>query len=400
MSRLVNTGLAPGPWDFSTAGRVQTKLILTGWLAFVLAVTPSRASGIAQDAVAIDLTPSCTACSVEVEPLVAMSMEDQAVGPLLNVQAAALDAAGNIWLAYGNQAPIQRFDSSGAVLDTPRRIGEGPGEFVSPTALLPISDSMVVFDQVQSRATVMTVDFEAVRTRSIPPGTIRSVEVVDWPVVVVNAVFSSPMQAGHPYHLLDLETGEVEGSFGGIGSGDFSAMTRYRLNGHVTVDPQRRVIWTSAREMLRLERWSLDGERLASFSASPDWFPELDRPPRLGSPDVPPDPLVTSLQFADDEVWLTLRLAGDNWQDAWEALEGRTDGPHGRSASTLPDMNRLYKGRVLLIDPDAGSLLTMEELGVSATGGALRGGSGIYAFTNTAGLLPGLRIERYRLANR
>lgn len=367
-------------------------------VAIILVLGP--ALGSAQESEPLDLTPACTSCVLEVEPLLSLSMEDEDVGPVLNVQAVALDARGEVWIAYGNQAPIQRFDQTGGPVNTPRRVGEGPGEFVSPTALVPIGDSMAVFDQVLARVTILDHGFDVVRTLRIPSGTVRNVAIVEWPLVVVNALFSSPMEAGHAYHLLDLESGEVRASFGGGADGNFSDMTRFRLRGHVAVDPERREIWTVAREEVRLERWSFDGERIETFVAAPSWFPGIDRAPRLGSPAVPPDPRITGLQLNADGLWLILRVPAEDWQAAWAGSAEEPEGPHGRSATELPEMDRLYQGRLLLIDPDAGEVLATRELEASATGGPLVGGAGFYGFTNTAGLFPGLRIDGYRLSFR
>ena len=82
----------------------------------------------------------------------------------------AVDSAGRIFvLDYGNNR-IQAFDSGGQYFATMGQEGEGPGEFLSPTAMTIAGDRLLVNDFPNSRISVWSLKGEYVESiRPDPP---------------------------------------------------------------------------------------------------------------------------------------------------------------------------------------------------------------------------------------
>jgi hypothetical protein len=126
------------------------------------AATKSGAGTVAaQSATVLDLTPSCPDCELTLQEVLFMSSEREELGPVMYTANATVDAQGRFWISYGTAGVPQAFSpADGGLVENIGRRGEGPGEFMAATLLLPAGDSVLVFDKQIQRMTVIGPDLE------------------------------------------------------------------------------------------------------------------------------------------------------------------------------------------------------------------------------------------------
>jgi len=304
-----------------------------------------------QQAKQLQQTDGCGSCQLVEEELLRARGEEGDLGVASSLMAATRDSRGRYWLSFGPAALVNVVDADGRVVGVVGRRGEGPGESSAPTALVPVGDSVLVFDQVLQRVTVVGPDLVPVRTMPVI-GQVFSGVSLGWPRVVINALVPSSDGSGHPYHILDIETGLIERSFGGVSVSRYDPRDYALILGHVALDPNGNEVWTLSRARFLLQKWSLQGELLQSFTADPDWFPRGGRL-GLGNRTTPPDARNVALQFSGDSPLVFFEVARPGWRDAWRG-RGALEGGHPRPGD-LPSAAELRQARVALIDPGAGT---------------------------------------------
>ena len=118
-------------------------------LGRVFAVASAFAGGHANAQQALPRTPGLEPVSrvrvVETDTLFLSRPTEIAIGP-----------AGHIYVTEGNEARVLDLAPDGSIVRTFGRKGQGPGEFMSPSTLAVLGDSLlVVHDRVQRRLTVI-----------------------------------------------------------------------------------------------------------------------------------------------------------------------------------------------------------------------------------------------------
>lgn len=81
-----------------------------------------------------------------------------------NLVGTARDSQGRFWMVMGSSTLVHVLDGQGRLVGLVGRRGQGPGEFQSPAAVVPVGDSMVVFDVANARATMVGLDLQPSRS--------------------------------------------------------------------------------------------------------------------------------------------------------------------------------------------------------------------------------------------
>jgi hypothetical protein len=265
------------------------------------------------------------------------------------------DATGRYWVGYNAPELITVFEHDGTFAGTIGTRGEGPGEFRMAMSFTAIADSVVVFDGVLGRATVVGPDFVPVRTIPLD-GQIFHSAGLEWPRVIVNDVGRAPRPAPQqPFRVLNLATGEMEGSFGSIvGLGITASL------GHIAVSPSGDRFWTAGALALRLSEWEADGTFVRELVARPGWFPDVVQGSPIGAPDRAPDPLLGAISAVNEhQIMMVVRVPRRNWREAWAGRSVQRD-PHGGTAGG-PSRNELTVARIVVVDSRDGSVLVTED---------------------------------------
>ncbi|NUQ11877.1 MAG: hypothetical protein HUU26_06025 [Gemmatimonadaceae bacterium] len=282
-------------------------------------------------------------------------------------QTVAIDARGRYWVLSAQALP-QLFDSTGRFITAVGRVGHGPGEFVRPIEVVPLSDTVVVLD-ASGRAVVLDADLAPVRTVTLTAG-FFPVRVLRWPdTLIANGLVASPGSAGWPLHRLSLagNIDQVTASFG-PDDGDLRPGTFPQLMQRIAVAKDG-TFWTADWSRYRLTLWSGPGEMARIFERRPAWFPRSRGAASLGAPDRPPDPAVTGI--ATDSgglVWVFSKIAAPGWRRAWP----KGIGPKDEAPLRTLAHEVLYRTMIEVLDTKAGRVvaratydgLIMDALGI------------------------------------
>lgn len=111
-----------------------------------------------------------------------------------------VDGAGRIHLAFGPPPAYMRFSPTGGFVSGWERAGEGPGEFrMLRNILVTSGDSLVLFDPILQRASVLTADGRFVRSFRAPVSMGTPIETADGRIVLNEHVAQSG-RSGLPFH--------------------------------------------------------------------------------------------------------------------------------------------------------------------------------------------------------
>lgn len=373
----------------STAG-LKPMVPLSSLVAVALTLSFGPFSGAlqAQDNRHVEWTAACPECRLSVQPLLRLSAEEEAAGPIDAVWMVARDIEGRYWASFAGADPPRVYSRSGTPLGPIGRLGEGPGEFRSVLGVVPVADSIVLFDPVLGRMTVVTPDLQPARSISVAGQVFRGV-ALDWPRIAVNALIFSSNGSGHPFHILNIETGRIEYSFGGSTGGEDKPRDRHAMLGYIAEDPITGELWTAARTQFRIQRWSRQGRLIETHTGLRNWFP-ADARGLHGSPSSPPHGLVNGVSTGRDGLlYLAIQLPARGWRAAWPAGAALDAGPH-RPGRT-PDRALLYDSFIAALDPSTGRIVTFRDVEYAVMADA-HVESGFLAMEGLADLFPSLVV--------
>lgn len=313
----------------------------------------------AQQVMEVSWAEACPSCQIRVDTTLRVPGDVPDAGPLEALWAASRDSEGRLWASFSAAELVHVYDTDGRTLARVGRRGSGPGEYRAVLAVVPIADSVALFDQGLNRITVVGPDLRASRSLPFSGQVLRGV-ALEWPRVAVNALVPTASSVGYPFHIINIETGEVERSFGGTGRGDFTGRPS-EIVGFLAVDPLTGNLWTAMRERFEIQRWSRDGDLLTQFTGLRDRIGPRSGAP-IGARSSPPAGSVAALTVgADGLLRLGLQLAASDWRQAWRTVPDRGPGGHP-SADEIPSMDQLYRGYLAVLDPDRGEFLATQDL--------------------------------------
>lgn len=317
----------------------RSHLVIT--VLFTLPVGPSLH---AQDVVRIDGERTC--CTIAADPVVLLGDEEQGiVGPNFVIER---DSLGRYLVAFaGNPARIQVFDSDGAHLQTVGRRGQGPGEYISVSALAMIDGRLHVFDSPARRRTVLDSAFTVLRTARIP-GQPISLAAFARDTLVVNTSIRTRDLAGYPLHVLAPD-GEVVRSMGYVEGYRVDFRTSDMRQLARAADDE---FWAAHTTEYVIERWGLDGARRAVIELVTDWFDGYTGNCCTFDPEVPPKPRLKSIEVdSNGWVWVISSVSDPEWHEAL------VDGETGPGSFWVDDWNGFYDSVVDVIDPGSNELI-------------------------------------------
>ena len=229
------------------------------------------------------------------------------------------DVSGRTYVVGEPIDNVLVFDPGGRFLRRIGRSGSGPGELKDGASLVVTGDGeFSVLDR--GRAVILNFDHtgrlrsEAKMAGWYPHGNLTF--AWDGAQVIHVASLSTRDRIGFPLHLVNVETGEIERSFG-------SVTGEHELGGRPGVHPvavrQDRRIWMAAGfERYDIALWDLNRpHRLLRREAS--WFPEQARiVPSAHEVISAPRPTITALALSgsDSLLWVAAVVADEEWMEA------------------------------------------------------------------------------------
>lgn len=315
---------------------------------------------------------SCARCSIDVRTVVTIGDQDGPGSLIGKPMSVNVDSRGRWWV-FQELMPPTVFDARGAVIGMISRKGKGPGEYEAADYGYVVGDSMLVFDWLQRRVTVVGPTLGVVRQFLDPIPGHRGI-LVQWPdqvVIAGNVPGSTPK--GSQLHRVSYAGVEpiVMKSFGPQGTGD--PMQDQRLYQLLGPGPSGR-FWSAWANRPEFTRWTATGGEGVTIERVMDWFRQ--GPGGIGSPTTPPSPMTATLAEDDDGLlWYYVLQPSPTWQDGWPK-----DATRQREVRMIAmAWEKLYRTYVEVIDPAAGRVLARTTFE----------GAAMHA-------LPGRRVSVYR----
>jgi hypothetical protein len=341
----------------------------------------------AQDEREVEWRTTCQECDLVIDSVFTLSAQVETAGLVDAVWTVARDNAGRYWASFAGADVPRVYSEHGIAFGSIGRGGEGPGEFRSVLGIVPVADSVLLFDPMLQRMTVVNRDLQAVRFVSVQGQVFRGV-ALDWPRIVVNAQIHTSGAVGYPFHILNIETGMIESSFGGAARGDYAPQDKHAILGYIVKDPATGELWTAMRTQFRVQKWSQQGQLIETFTGLRNLIPISARGLR-GSPNRPPDGVVNAITTGKDGIlYLAIQAPSRTWRSAWPD-DAPTSAAGHPLPNQMPDPVLLYDLFVAAMDPATGNILTIRQLEYDAMLDA-HVPSGFLAFAGSTDLFPTL----------
>ena len=270
------------------------------------------------DAAVVELSPCTERCGMTLVP-VAEFGEAAGAGMIEGGGEIALDRSGRLYI--GGLDHVLVFDPDGTFLRRIGRRGEGPGELLSIRAFSVVDDgTFVLLDS--GRGVILRFDWtgqllDEVRPQGWAPiGTGVGLVSIGGARAVYQAAFLGGDRAGYPLHLINLESGELEASFGSE-TGEFD-ISRERALEVVPARGQDESIWMARNRAYWIELWEPDNRLMLSMRRDVAWFPDalVDLEGGHGGPGTEPEPVLFSIAADDTLLWVMIGRADENWAEA------------------------------------------------------------------------------------
>ena len=201
------------------------------------------------------------------------------------------------------------YDSSGALVRTLGRRGQGPGEFTRIYRPIIGSGDTVFVHETDGRYHVYAPDLRFIETRRLPARPMKILTLPDGQSVVGADIGSA---LGYPLHLVSNE-GALVRSFGttnAVYRADRS-VDRARQIGPASGD---HMIWSGLTTRYEIELWNVRGARpdLVIRRTAP-WVEPWREPEGLFNTHRPPTQLVNVRELPAGKLWTRLIVAAKSW---------------------------------------------------------------------------------------
>ncbi len=331
--------------------RAENRLATTVVL-FVAAATHLAAQ---QPTIAIGTTVSCRSCRIELERVVTLGSPGDTVSPTDFQTSVSRDSRGRYHLApTSDLATMAVYDSTGRLLRTLGRGGQGPGEynFIVRADVGP-ADSVFVLDPMSRRLTVLSPSYSVARTTPMAGHFTRAHFPGDGRVLMNGSVRTGP-SAGQPLHLIGAD-GRIVRSFGN--TRPELRRDREHADMRFTELGNARDIWAARPDRYEVELWSVDGKLVRTFRRTAPWFPQWNYGERRAS-DAPPRPMLLAVwPDSAGRAWTLVRVASGQWKPP--------PGAGGSREVSVPPFDEQDRGidtMIEVFDPNTGALVASQRV--------------------------------------
>lgn len=302
---------------------------------------------------------SCPRCTITVQTVATLGTDD-GVGSLNGKPMSVnVDSRGRYWV-FQELEPPTVFTATGSVVQMVGRKGSGPGEFRAANNGIVVADSMLVFDWLESRATMLGPDLKTSRTLLISRH-LGDVLVLSWPTLLVTTghmVASSPPNS--TMHRLSLAGTDMQliGSFGPRGTG--GPMGNVEV-GQI-IGEARDGVWSAFWNRPAFTRWDRNGIARLTLTRQLDWFTGEGKG-SMGTPTTPPTPRTGAIrEDSDGLVWLFIHTPARTWKEGWEAPPTRFPGGGTEYSARKMGWDKLFRTYVEVIDPVQARVVTSHTI--------------------------------------
>lgn len=270
----------------------------------------------AQPRIVVEPAASCAACAIRLERLAVLGGTE--IPGALGVHSAVfagLDGRYYVIDAEVASGEILVYDGSGRYQSSFGRLGQGPGEYRLPQAILARSpDTIQVMDSRLRRITTLTRDHQVVRTQALPLHFTDHALLQDGGLVV-NGQVGTRDGIGFPLHRLDREMCVVR-LFGTESAMELPGMG-YR-NVRKLAPAGGGGFWAAHLDRFVVERWDAAGNHVRDYVREADWFPPWQGMGTLARLAPPQIRVHAVQQDAAGRLWVLLHVPAHDWKPGAE----------------------------------------------------------------------------------
>ncbi len=328
-------------------------ITFAGWLVNFIG---SPASGLlAQATDKIVSATACLQCHVVLSPVVTLG-DQEGPGIVGGITTITQTANGRYVLSFdGADSELSVFSPTGRFIRRLGGRGRGPGEYESVRWVSALGNKLHVFDTRQRRQTVLSHDYQVLRTNSFQGHPLGGVSVINDTLVIMNGLVRTRQLIGFLLHGIN-HRGELIRSIA-LEPGGF----RFDLPGELYYRSLSVAssggIWAAHRTQYRIDEWSLDGTLRQTITRPANWFPS--HPGGGGAPDPSRPPLPALLGAREDgrgRLWLMVRVTDGKWAQSLTPVRAGANREEGRYR--IDDINRAFDTIVEVVDIRQGTLIT------------------------------------------
>lgn len=283
--------------------------------------------------------PVCQNCKVTLIPSAKLGISNND-GALRGVPRLVVrDSEGRVFITDQNGGAPQVYDSTGRFLRMLGRVGSGPGEFRTASAIVPMHDGrLVVFDENLRRLSV----FDASLTfRSSRPSIVSTFDAANWlgDTLFFAANVGTRKSIGLPLHFMPTDKDSISSfGFSALNSADTRRYERKHIaiaGQHICAVRERRLTVTCSRNGTGTP---------VELSVQADWF-NTDSPLTVSESTPPVSYLKAIIPLGSQRVALAVLVGDPNWK---RGIQRRT-GPDGKSIEIV-DYDAYYDTMIYVID--------------------------------------------------
>lgn len=332
----------------SSASRWRKSITSIAVLVCTAIAVPSPLA-VAQDASRISnlRQPSCATCVVSLAKAGDFGSSTGNGALAGSVRIVTRDKSGRVWLTFQDGGPPQVFDSSGRFLRMAGRLGDGPGEFRMPAAIVASDNgNILVFDASHRRTSLFGPDLSIKGGAKVPAAPYDAVAFQGG--VFAAAQISTRQNFGHRLHQLSAEGVPVE-SFTISGLDAPASDARY----------ERYHVAASSAFRCAVREWNLavgcvttDSDSSIVLRVTAPWFSDGGR--RVVSEGSPQGAHVKAITPLGDAHFAIAVLVPS---DRWERAIVKRNGPDGVSIE-IDDYDDYFDTVILVFDVRRRQLVT------------------------------------------
>lgn len=261
----------------------------------------------------LDLEPCAELCGLRLVPVGEFG---EATGPGMiegSFVWARMDDSGRTYVVGQSVPHVWVFAEDGAFVTRIGQAGEGPGEFLEIGSFAVIDDGVLaVLDGGRGVVLIYTWAGELlqeVKTRGWLPAGFETIHF-EGPLAVHMADLASPDRVGFPLHLVNLESGAIQASFGSE-TGEYpwgSSIERVIARG-----PEG-AVWAVSRTAYDIELWEPENRLLRLMRRNVEWFSRTAEEGHGWG--VRPRSMVAGISADDSLLWVSVATPDDRWAEA------------------------------------------------------------------------------------
>ncbi|HEX9886278.1 MAG TPA: hypothetical protein VGA70_07305 [Longimicrobiales bacterium] len=278
------------------------------------------------------------------------------------------DGQGRVFVLASEVGAPLVFRADGRFLQRLGAVGTDSGEYTWVSAFTSAGGRAAVFDNVNRRLTILSLDDLTSQSEASMPGfSVGALLLLNDSVLVLNSGANMPEGIGFPLQLVRAKVGApgLGTPLRWFGADDqpYAQSTAHRSRRRLARSTSGG-FWAAHGYDYVVEFWSEEGELVRRLERRPPWFLG-ESGPSLGTPWNPPFPRIMSiLEDSAGLLWIMALVPDPQWREAWRGITV----VEGVELEFGPADVHLFDTAIDILDPASGTLVFSASLDAAGFG--------------------------------